>query len=87
MAQHYGTVIIPARVKKPRDKSKVETGVQIAERHILAALRDQRFFGVPELNAAMAPLTAALIDRLTEASHLFNMKECVTLGTKMSAES
>lgn len=60
MARHYGTVIIPARVKKPRDKSKVETGVQIAERHILAALRDQRFFSVAELNAAMVPLLAKL---------------------------
>lgn len=60
MAQHYGTVIIPARVKKPRDKSKVETGVQIAQRQILAALRDQRFFSVVELNEAMAPLLAKL---------------------------
>jgi len=31
-------------------------------------------------------LTAALIDRLTESSHLFNMKECLTLRTKMSTE-
>ena len=46
MAEHYGTVILPARIKKPRDKAKVETGVQIAERQILAALRDQRFFSV-----------------------------------------
>ena len=60
MAEHYGTVIIPARVKKPRDKSKVETGVQIAERQILAALRDQRFFSVVELNAARVPLLAKL---------------------------
>ena len=60
MAEHYGTVIIPARVKKPRDKAKVETGVQIAERQILAALRDQRFFSVAELNPAMVPLLAKL---------------------------
>jgi transposase len=60
MAQHYGTVIIPARVKKPRDKAKVETGVQIAQRQILAALRDQRFFNVAELNQAMGPYLAEL---------------------------
>jgi transposase len=60
MAHHYGTVIIPARVKKPRDKAKVETGVQIAQRQILAALRDQRFFSVGELNQAMVPLLAKL---------------------------
>ena len=56
MASHYGTVILPARVKKPRDKAKVETGVQIAERQILAPLRDRRFFSVAELNQALRPL-------------------------------
>lgn len=55
MATHYGTVILPARVRKPRDKAKVETGVQIAERQILAPLRDQRFFSVSELNEAIRP--------------------------------
>lgn len=60
MAEHYGTVIIPARIKKPRDKSKVETGVQIAERQILAVLRDQRFFSVGELNQAIVPLLTKL---------------------------
>jgi len=56
MAEHYGTVILPARPKKPRDKAKVETGVQIAERQILAALRDQCFFSVGSLNQAILPL-------------------------------
>jgi transposase len=63
MAAHYGTVIIPARPKKPRDKAKVETGVQISERHILAALRDQRFFSIAELNQAISPLLAKLNDK------------------------
>ena len=56
LAEHYGTVILPARIRKPRDKAKVEVGVQIAERQILAALRDRRFFTVAELNAAIRPL-------------------------------
>ena len=60
MAEYHATVIIPARIRKPRDKAKVETGVQIAERHILAALRDQRFFSVAELNEAIVPLLAKL---------------------------
>jgi len=60
LAEHYGTVLIPARIKKPRDKAKVEVGVQIVERQILAALRDQRFFNVSELNAAIGPLLAQL---------------------------
>jgi transposase len=60
MAEHYGTAIIPARIKKPRDKAKVEVGVQIAERQILAALRDRRFFSVGELNMAISPLLTKL---------------------------
>jgi transposase len=63
MAEHYGTVIIPARAARPRDKAKVETGVQIAERQILAVLRDQRFFSVGALNQAIAPLLAKLNDQ------------------------
>jgi transposase len=63
MAEHYGTVIIPARIKKPRDKAKVEGAVLIAERQILAALRDQRFFHVGQLNGAIGPLLAKLNDQ------------------------
>ena len=55
MAEHYGTVILPTRIRKPRDKAKAETAVQIAQRSILAALRDLEFFSVGELNQAIAP--------------------------------
>ncbi len=54
MTLHYGTVIIPARVAKPRDKAKVETAVKIAEMWILAALRNHTFFSLEELNKAVA---------------------------------
>jgi transposase len=53
LATHYGTVVLPARPKEPQDKAKVEAGVQHAERRILAALRDQKFFSLGELNAAI----------------------------------
>jgi transposase len=56
MAQHYGTVILPARIKKPKDKAPVETAVGITQRQILAALRDRRFFSVGELNQTIRPL-------------------------------
>lgn len=56
MAEHYGTTIIPARPHRPRDKAKVETAVQIAQRQILAALRDLNFFSIGELNQAIRPL-------------------------------
>jgi transposase len=50
MAAHYNVSVIPARSKKPRDKAKVETGVLIAERAILAPLRNREFFDLRELN-------------------------------------
>jgi len=55
MAAHYGTALLPARAARPRDKAKVETGVQIAQRQILAALRDHTFFSVGELNQTLRP--------------------------------
>jgi len=54
LAEHYGTVVIPARVRKARDKAKVESAVLIAERWILAALRNHRFFSLAEVNQAIS---------------------------------
>ena len=60
LAQHYGFAVIPARAAKPRDKAKVEVGVQVVERWILARLRHHTFFALAEVNAALAPLLATL---------------------------
>jgi len=57
-AYHYGIAVVPARVRKPRDKAKVEVGVQVVERWILARLRDRTFFSLTELNQAIAELLA-----------------------------
>ena len=54
LAQHYGVAIVPARAVRPRDKAKVEVGVQVVERWILARLRHHTFFSLPELNTAIA---------------------------------
>lgn len=56
MAAHYGTVVLPARPYKPRDKAKVEVGVQLVQRWIMARLRKRRFFSLAELNAAILEL-------------------------------
>lgn len=56
MASHYGTAILPARPYKPRDKAKVEVAVQVAQRWILARLRNLRFFSLADLNAAIRRL-------------------------------
>ena len=82
MAQHFGTVVVPARAKKPRDKAKVETGVQIAERQILAALRDQRFFSVGELNQAIIPLLAHFTPPQNEESpYSMGLKACFGISS------
>lgn len=53
LAVHYGAAVIPARVRKPKDKAKVESGVQLVQRWILAALRNRTFFSLAELNDAI----------------------------------
>ncbi len=63
LASHYGIAVIPARVRRPRDKAKAEVGVQVVERLILAALRHRSFFSLAELNAAIAALLVRLNDR------------------------
>ena len=62
-ASHYGTVILPARPRKPQDKAKAEVGVQVVERWILARLRQRRFFSLAELESAVAELLPPLNDR------------------------
>lgn len=60
MAAHYGIAVIPARAYKPRDKAKAESGVLIAERWIIARLRDRRFYSLAEANAAIAACAAEI---------------------------
>ena len=53
LATHYGAVVVPARVYKPKDKAKVESAVQVAQRWILAVLRYRTCFSLAELNEAI----------------------------------
>jgi transposase len=63
MAAHYRTAVIPARPYKARDKAKVEVGVQVVQRWILARLRHRRFFSLAELNLAIRELLVELNER------------------------
>lgn len=63
LARHYATTVIPARPGKPKDKAKVESAVLVAERWILAALRNHRFFSLAELNQAIAEKLVAFNQR------------------------
>jgi transposase len=65
MAAHYGTAVIPARPRKPRDKAKVEVGVQVVQRWILAKLRNRQLFSLAEANAAIGDLLEHLNTRMT----------------------
>jgi transposase len=53
LAEHYGTCVIPARPYRPRDKAKVEAAVLVAQRWILAVLRNKTFNCISEVNAAI----------------------------------
>jgi transposase len=63
LGQHYGIAIIPAPPRKPKGKAKVEAGVLIAQRWILARLRNRVFFTLADLNAAIAELLEELNTR------------------------
>lgn len=63
LAEHYNVAVVPARPRKPRDKAKVEVGVLIAKRWILAVLRHRTFYSLKELNLAMHELLERLNSR------------------------
>jgi len=63
LAEYYQVAVLPARVRKPRDKAHVENSVQNVERWVLAPLRNRTFFSIGEANQAIAPLLKALNQR------------------------
>lgn len=63
MASHFGCVVIPARVRHPRDKAKVESAVNVVTMWILAHLKDRTFFTLTELNKAIRGLLEDLNTR------------------------
>ena len=67
LGRHYDTTILPARPKSPRDKAKVEVGVQVAERWLLARIRNETFTSLGALNARLAELTTDLNGRTMRA--------------------
>ena len=64
LGRHYGTTILPARPRSPRDKAKVEVAVQVAQRWILARMRNEKFDSLGALNARIAELCAELNRRV-----------------------
>ena len=68
LAEHYHVAVLPARVRRPKDKAHVENGVQNVERWILAVLRDRTFFSIAEANRAVLSLLNELNQK--EMQHL-----------------
>jgi len=60
LAVHYGVGILPARPYHARDKAKVEAGLQVVQRWVLAALRKRQFFSLAEVNEAISELREKL---------------------------
>lgn len=84
MARHYGAVVIPARVQKPKDKAKAEIGVCLVTRWILAVLRNRRFFSLAEANEAISGLLVKLNGRSMQKikksrKELFETIDCPAL--------
>lgn len=63
LAEHYGVAVLPARARRPKDKAKVENGVRVVTRWVLARLRHQRFFSLNELNRSLRTLLTDLNQR------------------------
>jgi len=56
LSEHYGCAIMPTRPKKPKDKAKVEHGVKLMQRWIMARLRHHQFFSIAQINSAINEL-------------------------------
>ena len=65
LAEYYRAVVLPTRVKHPKDKAKAETGVKVVET-LLARLRKRQFFGLEEMNSSLRPLLDELNERVME---------------------
>jgi len=77
-AQHYGCAVIPARVRRPRDKAKVEAAVLLAERWILAVLRHRKFHSLNDLHEAVVPLVERaerVLDPGTEPAFRLSLRQ------------
>lgn len=64
LATHYGTTLLPARPRSPRDKALVEVGVQVVQRWILARIRNEVFHSLAELNTRIRELLVDLNNRV-----------------------
>lgn len=79
LAEHYGTAIIPARIKTPRDKPVVEGSVRFVANQVGAVLRNRRFVGLAELNEAIfdevAEINARPFQKREDSRHIVFVRD------------
>ena len=80
MAEHYNLAIIPARVRKPKDKPNAEGSVGHISTWITAALRNEQFFSLAELNVAIREKLR------TYNANKFQKKDCSRLSLFLGEE-
>ncbi len=68
-ARHYGTSVLPARPRRPQDKAKAESAVQVVGRWILMRLRHHKFDSVEAVNEAITPLLVQLNNKPFQLTH------------------
>lgn len=73
--EHYGSVVMPARPRHPRDKAKVEVGVQVVERWILARMRKETFYSLGAANMRIAELLAELNEKFVMRAYKATRRE------------
>lgn len=85
MADHYGTAIVPARIRRPRDKAAVESAVQVVNKRVIGYLAEDVFTTLGELNDAIGERVAEINEDIrrtdgTTRSQRFQTEEASSLA-------
>ncbi|MEB0268036.1 IS21 family transposase, partial [Cryobacterium sp. 10I5] len=86
LADHYGTAIVPARVRKPRDKAAVESAVNVVNKRVIGYLAEDVWTSLGDLNAEIAVRVREINEDIRRANdttrwELFQAEEAARLGS------
>ena len=79
LADHYGTAVVPARVRKPRDKAAVESAVNVVNKRVIGYLAEETWTSLSELNEAIG-------QRVHEINHDIRRADDSTRFERFSSE-
>ena len=86
LADHYGFVVLPARIRRPRDKAKVEAAVGIVSRYVLGKLRNRQFFSLVELNDAVCDCVAKINAKVMKQLKQRSVRQSRPAGAERASE-